>query len=224
MGTKFTILIDHSNAKLSQEIANQAFKEAHRLNNVLSDYESESELTKLSNKAGSGFYSPLSKDLYDVLEYSHQLSKETNGKFDITIGPLSRLWRIARFRGILPENDKLINAHQRVGFKNILLKKSEQKAKLVKKGMVLDLGGIAKGYTADRMLKIFSSNNVTRVLIDAGGDLLLGDPPLEQRGWTIEIGGRKHPDLPILKLSNMAIATSGDLEQKVTIKGRLIHT
>ena len=97
MGTKFTILIDHSNAKLSQEIANQAFKEAHRLNNVLSDYESESELTKLSNKAGSGFYIPLSKDLYDVLEYSHQISKETNGKFDITIGPLSRLWRIARF-------------------------------------------------------------------------------------------------------------------------------
>ena len=80
--------------------------------------------------------------------------------------------------------------------------------------------GIAKGYTADRMLKIFSSNNVTRVLIDAGGDLLLGDPPLEQRGWTIEIGGRKHPGLPILKLSNMAIATSGDLEQKVTIKGK----
>ena len=90
--------------------------------------------------------------------------------------------------------------------------------------MVLDLGGIAKGYTADHMLKVLKSNKLNRVLIDAGGDLLIGDAPVGKKGWKIEIGGRTHPDLPILTLSNIAVATSGDVEQFVTIARENILT
>jgi thiamine biosynthesis lipoprotein len=86
--------------------------------------------------------------------------------------------------------------------------------------MILDLGGIAKGYAADHMLKILKSNKLNRVLIDAGGDLLIGDAPIGKKGWKIEIGGRTHPDLPILTLSNIAVATSGDVEQFVSIGGK----
>ena len=82
--------------------------------------------------------------------------------------------------------------------------------------MIIDLGGIAKGYTADCMLKVLKAHDLNRSLVRCG-DLVLGNPPRNKKGWKIEIGGRKHPKLPVLHLSNTAIATSGDLEQYLKI-------
>ena len=220
MGTKFTLLIDHDNIDEAKKGALLAFKEAHRLNLIFSDYESESELSKLSKNSGSEKFHPVSFELMSVLAASQKLSEETNGCFDITIGPYSRLWRIARFRKSLPSKEKLSFAKNRVSYNNLVLDLKKNRAKLTQQGMVLDLGGIAKGYTADQMLKILKFNKLNRVLIDAGGDLLIGDAPVGKKGWKIEIGGRTHPDLPILTLSNLAVATSGDVEQFVTIAGK----
>ena len=123
--------------------------------------------------------------------------------------------------------EKLEHAKKRVGHEKLILDFENKQGKLLISGMVLDLGGIAKGYTADRMLEILKSNKITRVLIDAGGDLLAGDAPRGKRGWKIDIGGRKHPDLPSIILSNKAVATSGDMEQSITFNGKtyshLIH-
>ena len=217
MGTEFSMIIDEDDLAFSKRVAQEAFKEAFRLDNILSDYISESELSKLSQNSGYQGFTAISDDLFNVLAKAQTLSIATKGSFDITIGPLTRLWRIARFKGILPQGDKLSSAQKRVGYKNILLDHSKQEVKLLKKGMALDLGGIAKGYAADQMLKICKFNNLPRVLIDAGGDILVGEAPRNKKGWLVEIGGRKHPDLPILTLSNIAIATSGDIEQSVTI-------
>ena len=120
--------------------------------------------------------------------------------------------------------EKLSFAKNRVSYNNLVLDLGKNRAQLTQQGMVLDLGGIAKGYTADHMLKILKSNKLNRVLIDAGGDLLIGDAPIGKKGWKIEIGGRTHPDLPILTLSNIAVATSGDVEQFVTIAEKHTHT
>jgi thiamine biosynthesis lipoprotein len=220
MGTEFNLLIDGGNIQHARSAANQAFLEAHRINNILSDYLSESELSKFSQNSGSSKFYPLSNDLFYVLSRSQKLALETGGRFDITIGPLSRLWRIARFKKMLPSDEKLINAQKRVGYKNLILDYEQKKAKLLKMGMVLDLGGIAKGYAADQMHKILNEHNVSRFLIDAGGDLLAGQSPLGKAGWKVTIGGKKHPDLPSLFLSNVAIATSGDLEQSITVNGK----
>ncbi len=220
MGTTFTLLIDHDNIEEAKKGALLAFNEAHRLNLVFSDYESESELSKLSKNSGSEKFHPVSIELMSILVSSQKLSEETNGSFDITIGPYSRLWRIARFKGILPEKNKLVDAQKRVGYKNLILDYDKQKAKLLKKDMLLDLGGIAKGYAADRMLEICKLHNLSRVLIDAGGDILLGNAPRGKKGWVVSIGGRKHQNLPTLTLSDTAIATSGDIEQSITINGK----
>ena len=217
MGADFTLLIDHPNKNFAKKAASKAFKEAHRLDQIFSDYISDSELSRLSiNSGSSGFY-PLSEDLFQVLAASQKLAIETKGAFDITIGPFSRLWRIARFRKTLPNSNVLLNAHKRVGHEKLILDYEKKEAQLLENAMVLDLGGIAKGYAADQMLKTLKRFGVSRVLIDAGGDILLGDAPSDKSGWRIEIGGRKHPDLPILIVSNIAIATSGDFEQSVTL-------
>ncbi len=217
MGADFTLLIDHPDIKLAQRGASKAFEEAHRLNRIMSDYSSESELSQLSQSSGSSKFYPLSDDLFHVLATSQKLAVETEGAFDITVGPFSRLWRIARFKKILPNNNKLLSAQKRVGYTKLILDYDKRQAKLLETAMVLDLGGIAKGYAADQMLKILRKLGITRVLIDAGGDILLGDAPCGRSGWRIEIGGKIHPDLPSLMVSNIAIATSGDFEQSVTL-------
>ena len=217
MGADFTLLIDHPNKNFAKKAASKAFKEAHRLDQIFSDYISDSELSRLSINSGSSEFYPLSEDLFQVLAASQKLAIETKGAFDITIGPFSRLWRIARFRKTLPNSNVLLNAHKRVGHEKLILDYEKKEAQLLENAMVLDLGGIAKGYAADQMLKTLKRFGVSRVLIDAGGDILLGDAPSDKSGWRIEIGGRKHPDLPILIVSNIAIATSGDFEQSVTL-------
>ena len=220
MGTNFTLLIDHENEKFARIAAEKALSEAHRLDRILSDYDSESELSKLSQNSGSSKYFSLSHDLFNVLAESEELAVETEGAFDITVGPFSRLWRIARFKKTLPSNNKLLQARKRVGYNKLKIDREKKMIKLNASAMVLDLGGIAKGYAADQMLKILQNLNVRRVLIDAGGDILLGDSPRGKDGWRIEIGGSAHPDLPALTISNTAVATSGDFEQSIILGGK----
>lgn len=220
MGTKFILLIDEDEGRKCKQGANLAFREAERLNLVLSDYEDSSELSRFSASSLAGKKFKLSNDLLNVLSHGQSLARETEGAFDVSIGPLSRLWRIARFQRKMPAKEKLLQARSLVGYQKLLLYPAEQTGSLQAPGMVLDLGGIAKGYAADQMLLALRKNGLGRCLIDAGGDLVIGDAPRNSRGWRVEIGGRKHPQLPILHLSNQAVATSGDLEQFVLLEGR----
>ena len=220
MGAKFIILIDEDDKQKAERGASAAFEEGERLNMALSDYESSSELVRFSESSEFGKKFALSDDLFEVLDHGQELSRKSDGCFDVTIGPLSRLWRIARFRKTMPPEEKLSAARNRVGYQHLHLSAKDRTGTLTNPDMVLDLGGIAKGYAADRMLETLKRKDLSRCLIDAGGDLVIGDPPRNAKGWRVEIGGRKHPALPVLHLSNLAVATSGDLEQFVTLNGK----
>ena len=87
--------------------------------------------------------------------------------------------------------------------------------------MVLDLGAIAKGYIADRMLAVLKAEGFPRSLIDAGGDLTIGDAPRFKKGWSVKIGGLANSSSKTFELSNCAVATSGDLEQFLKMNGRV---
>jgi thiamine biosynthesis lipoprotein len=223
MGTDFKIIIDDTNESTCQKVAKEAFEEAHRLNNIFSDYLADSEASVLSASSFNDQddeYLEISAELLNVLKFSRELSKDTSGDFDITIGPASRLWRIARFRESLPGPDKIKNALTRIGFNKILFHPSENKVRLDHKGMLLDFGGIAKGFAGDQMLTLLKDSGLNRCLIDAGGDLIIGQAPKGKPGWRVKIGGEKHPELPSLSLSNCAVATSGDTEQFAIIGGK----
>ena len=220
MGTDFKILIDNDCEKNSSTAAHEAFREANRLNLIFSDYDSESELSQLSNSSYSSQKVKLSEELFEVLEFSQSLALATEGAFDPTLGQLSRLWRISRFRKSLPSVISIKKAMDRVGIEYFILNKPQKEATLLKPGIILDLGGIAKGYTADRMMLILKNMGFERCLIDAGGDLTLGRRPRQSKGWKIQIGGIKHSDLPMMALENCSVATSGDSSQFVEINGR----
>ena len=220
MGADFRIVLYADGEKVANEAATAAFAEVERLNAILSDYDAESELSRLSETSGSGRHFPLSDDLFAVLDASQKLSRQTEGAFDVTIGPSVRLWRIARFRKSLPVPEKLAEARKAVGFRHLDISNAKHTAFLEVPNMVLDLGGIAKGYVAEKALMVLGKRGIGSVLVDAGGDLVLGDPPPGRKGWRIEIGGLKHPDLPVLELARCAVATSGDVEQFVEIAGK----
>lgn len=219
MGTEVSIKVDSEPGSPLKNAVDAAYQEGDRLNMIFSDYEQQSELSKFSRSSISGASVTLSPELFTVLSYARMLSISTDGAFDCTLGPLSRLWRIARFQKRLPAKAKLSSARLRVGHHNLLLEEKDRSGKLLLPGMVLDLGGIAKGYVADRMMEVLRKNGFHRCLIDAGGDLTIGSPPLERKGWRVEIGGRKHPDFPVLELRDCAVATSGDLEQFMEVEG-----
>ena len=219
MGTKFKILIDHEDASIRKRGAESAFNECQRLNQIFSDYLAESEISKLSNSSHEQKSVEISQELFEVLQFSLQLAQKTDGAFDPTLGHLSRTWRVARFRKKLPSTDQLTRAIKLSGYQYLSLSE-DRKARLEKKGITLDLGGIAKGFAADRMMVKLNQLGITRCLIDAGGDLSLGDPPIDRQGWVVKIGNSNNTHLPKLNLSNCSVATSGDLEQFVEFEGK----
>ena len=148
------------------------------------------------------------------------MSQESEGAFDVTVGPVVRLWRRARKTSRLPEAEKLKEARALVGWKLMTLDAKARTVKLAKKGMLLDLGGIAKGYAADQMLAVLRKHGLGRALVAAGGDLRLGDPPPGKKAWTVAILPVDKSEKPRkLLLANAAVSTSGDAEQFASIDG-----
>ena len=221
MGTKFRIVLFTHNDSLARTAAREAFDKIEELNGVFSDYKFDSELNRLSRQSGNSKWIETSQPLFQVLKKAQQISHNTNGAFDITVGPYVDLWRSVRrsYKPSLPASDTVEKRSKTVGYKNLLLHKKDQKIQLLQPGMQLDAGGIAKGYAADKALEVLNSFGILSALIDAGGDITAGSAPPNKKGWKISIPSHKAGETLLIQLANKAVATSGDLFQYVEING-----
>lgn len=218
---KFTLYAQDE--AIANKAARLAFERVAELDRLLSDYNPESELRQLCDKAEPGKPVQVSQDLFRVLAAAEALSKKTDGAFDVTVGPVVRLWRRARRQKELPDADRLKEAMAAVGYEKVRLDQKRQTVALARKGMRLDLGGIAKGYAGDEALKVFREHGISRAMIDAGGDLVVGDPPPGRAGWRVGIAPLEKvngPPSKILEIQNAGVATSGDAFQFVEIAGK----
>lgn len=213
MGTTVGIVLYAPDRETADRAAAAAYAEFGALDARMSDYRPESELSRLSAASGTGSRE-ISAPLAEVLSASVRFARETGGAFDVTLGPVVRLWRQARRDRRLPEAGALRAARALTG--PDLLSVDGRTATLRRKGMRLDLGGIAKGYACDRALEVLRREGTPRAFVDAGGGMALGDPPPDRPFWRIRILNRR--DL-VLKLARCGIATSGDTEQFVEIGG-----
>ncbi|WP_197994662.1 FAD:protein FMN transferase [Gimesia panareensis] len=223
MGVQWRIVLYATDKPIANNASQIAFRRVKELNKVLSDYDPNSELNQLCQLSGPGKPVKVSPDLFKVLKRSQALSQETDGAFDVTISPVVRLWRRARRRKQMPDSERLQAARDLVGSKWMRLSEQNQTVELLQPSMRLDLGGIAKGYAADVALHVLKEHGIERVMIDASGDLALGDPPPGSCGWKIGISSSDAPGAKIdryLQLKNCAVATSGDALQHVVIDGR----
>jgi thiamine biosynthesis lipoprotein len=222
MGTKFRIVLYAPDRGAAEKAAKEAFARAASLNRIMSDYDPASELMQLCKKNASQAGEPVrvSEDLFVVLSKAQKVSEASDGTFDVTVGPLVKLWRLARRTQSLPDPAELAEAKARVGFRKLELNDKERTVRLLSPGMLLDLGGIAKGYAADEMLAVLRKNGITRALVAAGGDIAVGDPPPNSPGWVVDVAPltKAKPEYS-LRLANSAVSTSGDAEQFVVIGG-----
>jgi thiamine biosynthesis lipoprotein len=219
MGVPFRIVLYAASGSQATNAAEAAFARVAHLNELMSDYESESELSRLGRTSGCGQKVRISDELWTVLKKADEISRASDGAFDVTVGPLVQLWRRARRQKELPAPDLLEKARARVGYKNLVLKNHTAELKLPE--MRLDLGGIAKGYAADEALRILKQNGIRSALCAASGDIAVSDAPPGQKGWKIQIAKTANrPETPFLVLKNCGVSTSGDAFQFVEIAGK----
>ncbi len=221
MGTRFQLTVYSPDEATASKAAKAAFARIAELDGIMSDYRPASELMRLCAKAG-GEPVPVSPELFCVLEKAQKVSRLSDGAFDVSVGPVVRLWRLARRSQRLPDPEQLAQARALVGWQNIKLDPAKRTVQLLKPGMQLDLGGIGKGYAADEAHKVLHAHGITRALVAAGGDVTVTDPPPDAPGWTIAIyplEPDKEKTAPHMVLKNASISTSGDLQQFVEING-----
>ena len=186
----------------------------------MSDYQADSELMRLCDRP-YGQPVRVSDDLFNALQIGLRLSDVSDGKFDVSVGPYVRLWRMARKKGVLPTAAQIAAVRPAVGWKKIRLDREARTVTLLAPNMKLDLGGIGKGIAADAALRVLNRHGIDRAVVAGSGDIAIGDAPPGQRGWKVGVAGLTGPtnQLHCLVLHNAGISTSGDAEQFVEING-----
>ena len=219
MGTTFSITCYSDDPARAKQAAAKAFEAAEAINAVASDYLPDSELSKLST-ARAGEAIGLSETLYELLETARRTAELTDGLYDPTLGPLTRLWRESRRTRQLPDPETLASAKAATGWGHYTLDPAARTITLGKPGMRFDLGGLAKGYAADRMLEILLKHDIQHSSVVAGGDIAAASPPPGRKAWRVGLKtfDKQKPDEAI-PLTDAAVSTSGDLFQFVEIDG-----
>lgn len=223
MGTTFSVALYGFDRVKMETAADAALEEARRLDDMLSNYRSESELSQVNREAASRPVK-VSAELFGLLAEAVEYSRQSQGAFDITVGPLMKVWGFYRGSGHLPHHAEVAAALARVGYRHILLDAQAGTVRLDRPGMELDPGGIGKGYAVDRMAEVLKRYGVEAAQV-AGADssiYAMGAPPAEPRGWPVEI---KDPWNPLrvateVFLKDESLSTSGRYEKFFRAEGR----
>ncbi|THH40024.1 FAD:protein FMN transferase [Neolewinella litorea] len=201
MGTPWSITVVATDTLQARRAIDSAYARIENIEQLMSDYRNDSEINRLVRQPPRRWHR-VSADLHRVLTFSRRLARITDGAFDPTIGPLTKLWRRAFRQQRLPDPTSIIRARSRVQWKWVRLRRAGR-VRLARADMQLDLGGVAKGYALDAAGAVLEDAGLSVYLIDGGGDLLLGDPPRSQTGWQVLTPSG------VVDTSRVAIATSG---------------
>ncbi len=222
MGTVIEITLLGDNEEAANKAALRAFQEMKRIEQLMSPWIESADVFRINQSSGKERVK-ISPETLEVIKKAQEISELSDGRFDITIGPLAELWRKAREKKIPPSAEEVKEKLGLVNFKNIEMER-EGKVFLKKKGMAIDLGAIAKGYAVDKAFELLKSLGYKNVIVNAGGDLRVGGLKNNQP-WSI---GIQHPResknfLARISVSDMAVATSGDYERFFIYEGKRYH-
>lgn len=214
MGTQVTVTVVAQDRAAGNAAIDAALAEVKRLDAMMSLYQESSEIRRVNSAAGKH---PVivSPEMIEVVEAAAQISELAGGAFDITIGPLVLLWQNRLRENRTPAATELAAAAQRVGYKNSVINKQASTLFLKKPGMMLDFGGVAKGYAADKAAAVLRKHGIENGIVAVAGDIrVMGRRP-DNSPWRITV---QHPrelskSLAVLALSDRFISTSGDYER-----------
>lgn len=222
MGTLVKITVYATDEQAADKAFRAAFDRIGELDRILSDYKPDSELNRIATTAVDRPVR-VSVELFTVLAASQELAAATDGAFDVTQGPVIRLWREARRTSRLPDDSALHEAASRSGYRKLHLDSVNHTVRLDRPGMALDVGAIGKGYAASEALAVLGRTGIRSALVAVSGDLAFSEAPPGERGWRIDV----HAEDPVLanvprvlELTNAAVSTSGNSEQHLDAGGR----
>jgi FAD:protein FMN transferase len=206
MGTMFDIVAYHSPRSEAVQAVERAMSEILRLDQVLSDYKADSDLSKLNREGSRGFIS-VEASLYEVIEQSLMVSRRSNGAFDVTIAPLLKAWKQAKLEGRPPSTAEIASARRCVGYDKIETS-SPDRIRFRADCVEIDLGGIGKGYAVERAIALLKAAGISSALVNGGGSSVasIGAPPGAE-GWPVRLGESASGGTTLL-LRDRALSTS----------------
>ena len=222
MGSPLNIIFYAQDSVIANKQARACFKLVDSLNHIFSNYDSSSELTRINNNAGIA-KSMASPFMWELLLESKRAYTKSHGAYNIAMGPLTHLWRIARRLKQFPTATQIKNNLLLSDFNKIQINAQDHSIYLSAKGMQLDFGGIGKGYIAQKIVDFLNTQGIPESLVDAGGDIVLGNAPPNKKGWTVGVNQPEQAEnlLPEkLQLHNLSVATSGDVYQFIEHNGK----
>lgn len=214
MGTFSQVQVYAKDAKIAKTLIDEAFKRMKDVEDIASFYKKDSALSILNKR---GRLCPAPFELLHMLKECIKFSKLTNGAFDVTIAPLSALWKQCIREEKFPKETQIKKAKKFVGYNKI---KIEKDCIYLDEGVKIDLGGVAKGYAVHKAASFLREKGVYAFLVEAGGDIEVGG----RKSWLI---GVRHPRkdalICTLKLKEGGVVTSGDYMQYFFYKGKRYH-
>ncbi len=221
MGTIVQITVMEGAEERYDRAAEAAFTEIQRLEEILSAYKGGSDVSRISKNAGEPVQ--VSPETIEVLKTAVRVAELSNGAFDPTVGALGNLWGYSGEKGAVPTDEEIAKVLPLVDYGAIEIDESPSKAGLKRKGMSLNLGGVAKGYIVNKAVEALKREGVARGIIHAGGDMVVFQVD-EKEPFSI---GIQHPRekrlLGKASVYSGAVATSGDYERFFEIGGKRYH-
>lgn len=223
MGSTYTVALYGESRDQLEAVVEQAFEEVRRLDRMLSNYRRDSEWSEV-NRFAAQRPVRVTPELFRLLERCLEYSRRGEGAFDISVGPLMKVWGFYRGSGRLPDKQEVRKALETVGYRHVLLDAEHRSVRFDRPGVELDPGGIGKGYAVDRMADVLRENGVSSGLVSAGSSSIyaLGTPPGAQ-GWKVSIRHPRNSGQAVAEvyLRNESMSTSGNYEKFFQANGRI---
>ena len=226
MGTKCSVSINHfiNQKKVQDTLFSEIEARLIDIENKMSIYKEDSEISQINKY---GFIEPVkvSDDTFEVIKSGYYYSELSNGVFDITVGSIVKLWNVSGENPKVPTEDQIKEALNRVGYQNIILY-DDKRVGLKKEGVVIDLGGIAKGYATDEIRKILLENGIKSAIINLGGNIFVIGEKDSGKKWKVGIQnplGHYGEYVAIIEVSDETVVTSGSYERFFKSNGKVYH-
>ena len=224
MGSTYAMALYGDDAQRLKAAAEEAAEEARRLDRLLSNYIPASEWSEVNRDAAKGPVR-ISPELFDLLSACVNYSRASEGAFDISVGPLMKVWGFYKGTGRLPHRAEVRGALASVGYRHIILDAANHTVRFDRDGVELDPGGIGKGYAVDRMAGILRQNGISSALVSGSSSSIyaIGAPPNEPRGWRISIKNPRDTSKTVeeVYLKDSSMSTSGNYEKFFYAEGRM---
>lgn len=222
MGNNFTITVVADDKDFAEININLAIAEIQRIEQLFTTYKNDSQTSLINNNAGIAAVK-VDREVYNLIQRSINISKITQGAFDITYGGIDKsLWNFDKTMTALPSPQQALKMVHLINYKNIILDDDNCTVFLKEKGMRIGFGGIGKGYAAEMAKNMLVQNNVKSGIINASGDLTAWGLQPDGKPWTIGIANPDRPDdaFSYMQISERAVATSGNYEKYIMIGGK----